>query len=260
VLLGLLARDTEPPLHYGPNRTPRAEPLRDYDRFDRAEFVRHMRGRIDARDRERERAARRRREAEEERRSAEEARALLWRERERRALDDIMRSEEAGGHFAPPPPPRPPAPPRQSGDTVTIRLPEPWQPPLSIPPAYQQWHNVEPWFHPARTPTPDDVHEIALYAMHYLTAALRPTCDGLLWLGGQQTAIVCDRNADAIAGALMRFSRALPAGAVLSTETDLMPAGVVGTEATSRFLAVRVLSIDEGRKVEIGLTWDLIPP
>jgi hypothetical protein len=105
------------------------------------------------------------------------------------------------------------------------------------------------------------MHEIALYAMHYLTAVLRPVRDGLLWLGSQHAAIVCDRNADAIAGALMQFSRGLPPeGVVMSTETDLMPAGVVGTEATSRFLAVRVLSIDEGRKVEIGLTWDLIPP
>jgi hypothetical protein len=133
------------------------------------------------------------------------------------------------------------------------------QAPEPIPPALQRRSDLEPWFNPARVPTPDDAHEIALYARNYLTAVLRPVRDGLLWLGSQQTAIVCERNADAIAGALMQFSRGLPPeGVVMSTETDLMPAGVLGAEATSRALAVRVLLGDEGRKVEIGLTWDLM--
>ena len=53
VLLGLLARDNEPPPHYGLGH--RREPMpaaRKPANFDKAEFLRHMQGLIERRERE----------------------------------------------------------------------------------------------------------------------------------------------------------------------------------------------------------------
>lgn len=201
VLLALLARDNEPPPF--PRRcrprvpSPVVEVASDGFVFDRAEFLRHMRGLV----------ARREEEARKWREFHEDYARNLHK-RERKALDCIMRNEELGGAFDPPPPPKPPPalPPPRPGDTLV------WPSTADLLAAYrerqrqaQQHTPVEPWFDPTHTPSAKDLQEIETYALGYLAAAMRVSNPGRRPVK-PTVHVECDRDADAIAGTLYRLA------------------------------------------------------
>jgi hypothetical protein len=203
--------------------------------FDKAEFLRHMRGLIAKRE-----------EKAREQRVRDEEEARNWRKRERDALDEIMRGEELRGLFDPPPPQKPKLPP----------------PPLPKPPPVSTWYepapparqNVEPWFDLSRQPTTGDLRCIAQYALGYFVAARRLTSYGSSTIGGMITRAVCARDADAIATALQNLEA--PRSARLSAALLDVPVGLLAVTLGCPFVALRVASIEDGRKVSIEVTWD----
>ena len=187
---------------------------------------------------QREALARERRIAE---REAEEAYERDLFTRERRSLDAIMWTEEAQGLFDPPRP---------------KQLPPPYIPPTPVPhvPVASPHQTVEPWFDPARMPTPSDLRCIAQYALGYLGAIRpHPPC---LDAGHQRSA--CDlrqgRRRD-------RRGNAEPIpchpshGAALDLPAGL-PKDLLGASLAIAFGAMRVVSLAEGQQVSIEVTYD----
>jgi Sigma-70, region 4 len=202
--------------------------------FDRAAFLRHMRGLIAKRE-----------EKAREQRARDEEEARNWRKRERDALDQIMRNEEVRGLFDPPPPQKPKLPPPPP-------IPQPqWQPP-SLPAG----QNVEPWFDLSRQPTLGDLRCIAQYALGYFVAVRRPTKPGSLAVGGLTTRVVCLRDADMVATALQQVRVEIPATARLSAALLDVPEGLLAVTLGCPFVALRVASVEEGKQVSIEVTWD----
>lgn len=204
-----------------------AEPLKPTARrtpppgFDKQAFLRHMQGLIA------------RREA--------EARETF--ERERAALDRMLESEAA-----PPKPTKPTPPP-----WVT----PPYIPPTPVPhvPAASPHQAVEPWFDPARTPTPSDLRCIAQYALGYL-GAIRPRTPPVSTLGAHAAHVISARDADAIAAAMQSLSRAIPATARLSACLMAVPEDLLGASLATVVGAMRVVSMAKGQQVSIEVTYD----
>jgi hypothetical protein len=211
VLLGLLARDNEPPPHYV-SRQPR-QPAPAQRDFDHVGFRRHMERLIAWR----------------------EARERQTFERERARLDALLLAEEE-------PPPKPtPAPKPQ--------------------PVYKQQHlhpkqNVEPWFDLSRQPTTGDLRCIAQYALGYFLAVRHHPYYGSSSVGGMTTRVVCPRDADMVATALQRVRAEIPDTARLSAALLDVPEGLLAVTLGCPFVALRVASVEEGRKVSIEVTWD----
>jgi Sigma-70, region 4 len=224
----------QPEARAKPHQTTRATPPPG---FNRAAFLRHMQGLIAKRE-----------EQASEQRARDEEYARNWRKRERDALDAIMRSEELDGLFDPPPPQKPKLSP----------------PPLPKPPPVGTWYepaspsqqNVEPWFDLSRQPTLSDLRCIAQYALGYFVAARRPTKPGSLAIGGLTTRVVCPRNADMVATALQRVRVEIPPAARLSAALLDVPNDIAAVTLGCPFVALRVASVEEGRKVSIEVTWD----
>lgn len=226
VLLGLLARDNEPPPVHAPYRQ-RNHETAPSPGFDKAAFRRHMQDVIA------------RREA--------AARDVFARERDE--LDRII------GHTAPQlefdadqaaPPPKP-----------SVVNPQPWPTPPGATIVWPQ-QNVEPWFNPTRPPTPEDMRCIAQYALNYFTAA-----HGLVHAGWppaqpakQMAHAVCARDADAIAHALMRWVREIPKSARFSAYPLPVPDGVLAATITSPYLSLQVASVEDGQKVSMVIMFD----
>jgi hypothetical protein len=207
-----------------------AEPLRPTARtapppgFDKQAFLRHMQGLI-------------------ARREAKARETFEW---ERAALDRMLESEAA------PPKPKP--------------TPPPWVTPLYIPPtpvphvASASPHQaVEPWFDPARTPTPSDLRCIAQYALGYL-GAIRPRTPVNFWplstMGIHCAHVICTRHADAVAAAMQSLSRAIPVTAQLSACPLDVPKDMLGASLATAVGAMRVVSLAEGQQVSIEVTYD----
>jgi hypothetical protein len=188
--------------------------------FDKAAFLRHMQRLIEARDR----------------RNAE---AFAT---ERAVLDRLLEDEAAKA--APPPKPA----------TVPVVKP------IKSPGWHVAWHAVtpkqtpvEPWFGP-EPPTEYGLKQIALYALQYLSAVCRPQEHGLQKIGSRCAALICGRNADAIAGELKRFADSLPHNVRFSVR--LPPPIEPSATASSYYIALRVASVMEHCMVSIFLSWD----
>lgn len=233
VLLGLLARDTEPQTHYGRCWRNEVAPA-----FDRAEFVRHMQA-----------VARRKREREERAaafaaaaKAAEEAEAAL-REREkyinaRFELDTLLADEAVKKQPKPQP--------------VYV------QPSLPLPAPEPHWkpkENVEPWFDLSCKPTLGDMRCIAQYALGYFVAARQPGL-GATDVGERITRVVCPRTADMVATALQRLKNEIPVTARISACLLDVPEGLMAVVLGSPHVALRVASVEDGKKVSIEMTWD----
>jgi hypothetical protein len=227
VLLGLLARDNEPPPRYTLPHA-RREPLPQPD-FDQAAFLRHMQGLI-------------------AKRATAERDAFA---RERAELDRLLAYEEVK---AAPPPPPPPPPPKPVAPVLPLQPPA-W---LKSLPQYQQAKptHVELWFDPEWMPTPQFLKNIALYTLNYFVSARRLAPDGLDRLGAQTSHIECARDADAIAGAMKRLADTLPSGARMSARPLEVPDLALGVTLASRYAALRLFSTHSGQSVAIDLTWD----
>ena len=115
---------------------------------------------------------------------------------------------------------------------------------------------VEPWFDPARTPTPSDMAEIATYAAR-LFIAHRKLHD----MPGEDRTFArcfklqCRRDADAIASTLAPIARGLPPGTRFSTEAPPL-GGASGASVTLPQLAMTVISKAVGKDVVMGFYWE----
>ena len=190
--------------------------------FDRTAFLHHMQGLIT-------------------RRIVEDSNR---RERERQNLDAIMRREEAQGLFEPPAPPKPAPPPKPYAPTIY------WAPAPRPPPT----QNVEPWFDPARQPTLEDLRCIAQYTLGYFTSAAGLVRDGSSEVGSHTMRVLCPRDADAIAEAMQRVRAAMPSSHRLSACLLDTPPELLCVALGNRRVALRVSSIEDGRRVAIEVT------
>lgn len=252
VLLGLLARDNEPPPCHPPYRQRNHETARA-PAFDVAAYRRHMQDVIARREAAaqdiiaaREAAAQdviARREAAAKQREAAARDAFA---RERAELDRII-----GYADKPKPPPKPSVGPPKPQPGATLA-----SPPLVWPPPPRQ--NVEPWFDPTRTPTPGDMRCIAQYALNYFTAARGLAHAG--WTSvkpaAQMAHAICARDADAIAHVLMRLARDIPQSARFSAYPLPVPPVVLAATITSDYLSLQVASVDDGQKVSMAIMFD----
>ena len=177
--------------------------------FDKAAFLRHMRGLV-------------------ERRDAQESRALTA---EREFLDRLLHDEAI------------PKPPKPLGGTVY------W-------PDEPTEQYVEPWFDLSRTPSLGDLRCIAQYALGYFVAACRPSRAGLQAIGKMTTRVVCRRTADMVAAALQAVKREIPATAQLSACLLDVPEDLLAVVLGCPFVALRLGSVEDGKKVSIEVTWD----
>lgn len=162
------------------------------------------------------------------------ARALFARERS--SLDAIMRWEEEAGLFDPPAPPKPKV-----------------APPPSPPPPRQP---VEPWFDLSKPFTLPHLRCIAHYTLGYFVAARRPIQAGSSSIGKMTTRVVCPRDADAIATGMMQVKAGIPATAHLSACLLDVPEGLFAVALGCPFVALRVASLECGKRVSIEVTWD----
>jgi len=188
--------------------------------FDKAAFLRHMRGLV-------------------ERRDAQESRALTA---EREFLDRLLHDEAI-----PKPPPAYPLP--------TLPLPKPLGGTVYWPDEPTEQH-VEPWFDLSRTPSLGDLRCIAQYALGYFVAACRPSRAGLQTIGKTTTRVVCPRTADMVAAALQAVKREIPATAQLSACLLDLPEELLAVVLGCPFVALRLASVEDGKKVSIEVTWD----
>jgi len=153
-------------------------------------------------------------------------------------------------------PPSPTSQPRGYERPIPIPPDPAWVLPLRPVPAVlpQYPQGIEPWFHPERVPTTSDMREIGQYALGYFSAARRRR-DGTRQRCGRGVQIICERNADAIAGAMKRWADELPLSVPLSTVPDDVPEGMTGTVVASSAVAFRVLSVYDGKLVSIEATF-----
>lgn len=185
--------------------------------FDRAAFLRHMQGLIERR----------------------ETWARVMFAKERASLERLIEREDG----PPPPPPPKPAPPIGSTFGTWYHPPQPQQ-------------TVEPWFDPARQPTLGDLRCIAQYTLGYFVASRRPMHDGSSSVGKMTTRVLCPRDADAIATAMMQVKAAIPHSARLSAALLDVPKDILAVTLGCPFVALRVASVEEGKRVSIEVTWD----
>ena len=195
--------------------------------FDRAAFLAHMRGLIARREHEKQRIF----------------------ERERMSLDAMLGDDDDITPSADLPYEPTPLPP-------LIKL---WQPPNPL-----KFHHVpasdqqpqEPWYDPAKVPTPAGMMEIARYALDYLRAILGILPVATTEPGPRLAHVICDRHPDAIAHAMQALRQHLPSGIRFSQVPPVIPDGLLGAAVDSQWLSLTVISLYEGRNlsIEVGFT------
>jgi len=125
-------------------------------------------------------------------------------------------------------------------------------PDLPKPPLPTQ--TVEPWFDLARQPTHEDLRCIAQYTLGYFAAACGPMQDGSPDVGSQMMRVLCPRDADAIAEAMQRVKASIPSSHRLSACLLDTPPELLCVALGNRRVALRVSSIEDGKRVAIEVT------